>query len=98
LALSGTFVGLATLSVVARLATYLSTTAAVPVLRRRFATDRSFRLPGGVAIPAAATVVSLGLLASASWSDLAAGALALGAGGIAYAFRRDPQDVRTLTR
>jgi amino acid transporter len=35
LALSGTFVGLAALSVVARLATYLGTAAAVPVLRRR---------------------------------------------------------------
>jgi APA family basic amino acid/polyamine antiporter len=91
LALSGTFVGLATLSVVARLATYLATMAAVPVLRRRFATEHSFRLPGGAAIPAAATVVSLSLLASASWSDLVAGALALGAGGIVFAFRKAPR-------
>jgi amino acid transporter len=37
LALTGSFVGLAALSVVARLATYLGTAAAVPVLRRRWA-------------------------------------------------------------
>ncbi len=88
LALSGTFVGLATLSVVARLATYISTTAAVPVLRRRAATEGSFRLPGGVAIPVAATLVSLALLASASWTNLASGVVALLAGGVIYAFRR----------
>jgi amino acid transporter len=62
LALSGSFVGLATLSVVARLVTYLATATAVPVLRRRHAAAGSFRLPGGLAIPAIATVVSLGLL------------------------------------
>src|SRR6266545_120055 len=36
LALTGSFAGLAALSVVARLATYLGTAAAVPVLRRKF--------------------------------------------------------------
>jgi amino acid transporter len=90
LALSGTFVGLATLSVVARLTTYLATMAAVPVLRRRVGTERSFRLPGGPAIPVAAALVSFSLLGSASWTDLAAGAIALAVGGLIFAFRHPP--------
>jgi amino acid transporter len=89
LALSGSFVGLATLSVVARLTTYVATTTAVPVLRRRKTTEDAFKLPGGIAIPVAATIVSLGLLASASWANLLAGAAALAAGGLIYLFRRD---------
>jgi amino acid transporter len=89
LALSGSFVGLATLSVVARLTAYVATTTAVPVLRRRQTTEGAFKLPGGIAIPVAATIVSLGLLASASWANLLAGAVALGVGGVIYLFRRE---------
>ena len=89
LALSGSFVGLATLSVVARLTAYVATTTAVPVLRRRQRAEGAFRLPGGPTIPIAATIVSLGLLASASWANLLAGAAALGVGGLIYLFRRD---------
>jgi amino acid transporter len=47
LALSGSFVGLATLSVIARLAAYVATTTAVPILRRRQTTHGAFKLPGG---------------------------------------------------
>jgi amino acid transporter len=89
LALTGSFVGLATLSVVARLTAYVATTTAVPVLRRRFPSSTGFRLPGGSTVPVAATVVSLGLLASASWTDLLAGAVALAVGGLVYGLRRD---------
>ncbi len=88
LALSGSFVSLATLSVVARLTAYIATTTAVPVLRRRSDGSGGFRLPGGLAIPIAATVVSIGLLASASWQQLVAGAAAAAAGGVIYRFRR----------
>jgi amino acid transporter len=88
LALSGSFVGLATLSVVARLVTYLATTMAVPVLRRRHATAESFRLPGGVVVPAIATTVSLGLLASASWINLVAAGTAALIGVAVYLLRR----------
>jgi amino acid transporter len=89
LALSGSFVGLATLSVIARLTAYVATTTAVPILRRRDSSSNPFRLPGGIAIPGAATIVSLGLLASASWVNLLAGAAALAVGGLIYLFRRD---------
>jgi amino acid transporter len=88
LALSGTFVGLATLSVIARLFTYLGTTAAIPILRRRFASAGGFRLPGGALIPVAATAVGVGLLASASWTNLLAGAAAAAVGGVVYSLRR----------
>jgi amino acid transporter len=92
LALTGSFVQLALLSVVARLFTYIGTALAVLVLRRRHG-DRpgALQLPGGALIPVAATVLSLGLLASASLQNLVAGAIALVLGAAIYRFwrRRD---------
>jgi basic amino acid/polyamine antiporter, APA family len=91
LALSGSFTGLAALSVVARLATYLGTAAAVPVLRRKLATPTSgVRLPGGLAIPIAAVVLCLGLAASATRDNLLAGAAAIAVGLVLFATRRPP--------
>ena len=89
LALTGSFVQLALLSVVARLVTYISTAVAVVVLQRRHG-DRegALRLPGGALVPIAATVLSLGLLASASVQNLLAGALALLVGALLYRFWR----------
>ena len=89
LALSGTFVQLALLSVVARLFGYLATTIAVLVLRKRHGhRDSALRLPGGPTIPVAATLLSLGLLASAGLANLAAAAVALVIGGLIYRFWR----------
>lgn len=88
LALSGSFVGLATLSVIARLTAYVATTTAVPVLRRRNPASRGFTLPGGNLVPAAATLISLGLLASASRANLLAGVAALAVGAVIYRCRR----------
>jgi amino acid transporter len=86
LALTGTFAELAALSVVARMATYIGTAAAVPVLRRKLpATSRTVRLPGGPAIPAAALVVCLVFLSAATTEHLIAGALALAVGVLIYA-------------
>lgn len=89
LALSGTFVQLALLSVVSRLCTYVGTAASVLVLRHRHG-DRegALRLPGGPAIPVAAIVLSLGLLASASAANLAAAGVALVLGAVIHRFRR----------
>ncbi len=94
LALSGSFVQLALLSVIARLATYIGTAAAVPVLRRRFG-DRpdAVRLPGGPAIPIAALLLSIGFLASAQPRNLIAGGLGLLAGAVIFRFRRPQQQV-----
>lgn len=89
LALTGSFAGLAALSVVARLASYVSTAAAVPALRRKLPdTPATVRLPFGPAIPVAAVLVSAFLVASATALDLAAGAGALVAGLAVYALRR----------
>jgi basic amino acid/polyamine antiporter, APA family len=78
LALTGSFVGLAALSVVTRLVTYLGTALAVPVLRHRFAASpNAFRLPFGPLIPAAAVVLSLALAASAEPENLYAAGIAV---------------------
>jgi basic amino acid/polyamine antiporter, APA family len=85
LALSGTFVELAVLSVIARMATYIGTALAVIVLRhKRPDAPRRLRLPGGPAIPIAALVVCLVFLSSARARDLEAGAIALAVGGLIY--------------
>jgi APA family basic amino acid/polyamine antiporter len=89
LALSGTFTGLAALSVVARLATYLGTAAAVPVLRRKLGSrPGAFRLPGGMTVPVAAALLCIVFAASATPRDLIAGAVALVVGLAVYRLRR----------
>lgn len=89
LALSGSFVQLAMLSVIARLATYIGTAAAVPVLRRKFeAGEDTIVLPGGATIPILALLVCLAFLASATWENLAAGLVALMVGVAIYFLRR----------
>ena len=89
LALSGSFVQLALLSVVSRLCTYLGTAGSVLVLRHKHG-DRegALRLPGGPLIAVAAIVLSLALLASAQVANLIAAAIALVIGAVVYAFRR----------
>jgi len=91
LALSGSFVQLALLSIIARLFTYIGTAAAVPVLRRRFR-DRpnAVRLPGGATIPLLALLLSLIFLSSTTLRNLLAGVIALILGAIIYRFRRPP--------
>jgi amino acid transporter len=77
---------------VARLASYLGTAAAVPVLRRKMGRDRqTLRLPGGPLIPIAACGVCLFFLKSATVTNLVAGALALVAGLPIYLWRRKPE-------
>lgn len=91
LALSGSFVQLALLSMVTRLFAYIGTAAAVLVLARRYR-DRpgALRLPGGPLIPLAALLLALALLLSASWQNLAAAGVALLVGALFYRFpRRD---------
>ena len=89
LALTGSFVQLALLSIIARLTTYIGTAAAVPILRRKFGNrPNAYRLPGGMTIPVLALVLSLAFLASAEWRNLVAGLIALVIGAIIYRFRR----------
>jgi amino acid transporter len=76
LALSGSFIWLAGLSVLSRVLVFLLVIAALPGLRRRFGKEPgTFRLPGGYAIPALAAIVSVGLTlqaqSNAVWTTLA---------------------------
>ncbi len=89
LALSGTFVQLVLLSIVARLTTYITTTAALLILQRRY-TDKpgALKLAGGPLIPVLALMLSLALLASATWANLLAALIALIIGAGVYFFRR----------
>ena len=89
LALTGSFTGLAALSVIARLATYVGTAAAIPVLRRKLPDQPGVvRLPGGPLIPALAVLLCLVLAASTTITNLIAGALAILAGIPIFLMRR----------
>ncbi|HEV8579631.1 MAG TPA: APC family permease [Thermoanaerobaculia bacterium] len=94
LAFTGSFEALATLSAVARLATYFGTALSVPVLRRKLPPG-AVRLPGGSVIPIAAALLCVAFAASANLRNLIAGAIALLVGGAIFALRRKvspPQD------
>ena len=89
LALSGSFVQLALLSMVTRLLAYITTSASVLVLGRRHGEPPgTLRLPGGPAIPLGALALSLALLLSASPAHLLAVAIALLFGSVIYRFPR----------
>lgn len=91
LALSGSFVQLALLSMVARLIGYVAVSISAPVLCKRHRHRQgAMHLPGGPAIPIAATLLSLALLASAGIRNLVAGAVALLIGVVIYRCRRPP--------
>ena len=92
LALTGSFVQLAMLSIIARMTTYIGTAAAIPILRRKYGPQpNAFRLPGGMVIPVLALLLSAALLASAEWKNLVSGAVALAIGALIYRFRRPPE-------
>jgi APA family basic amino acid/polyamine antiporter len=76
---------LAMLSAIARLATYMGTAAAVPVLRRKLpGTERTIRLPGGPLIPIAAFAICLLFLSAAEANNWKAGGIALAIGAAIY--------------
>ena len=89
LALTGSFVALAVLSMVTRLLGYIATAASVLVLRRRYGDPADgFHLPGGPVIPVLALVLALVLLFSASLMNLLAAAGAIIIGSLFYLFPR----------
>lgn len=89
LALTGSFVQLALLSVIARLITYMGTCAALLVLQPRFAGRAdALVLPGGRLIPLLALLLSSSLLAAAGRQQLVAAALALVVGAVIHRFWR----------
>ena len=92
-ALSGTFVELAVLSVVARFTQFIPTCIAVLVLRRRGEAPRQgearrFRIPFGAFIPIAALLLCGWLLVQAEARQLIWGSVAIAAGLVFYALGR----------
>ena len=87
LAIYGSFEWLVIVSVVARLAAYLVTCAAAPILRKRSPDAARFRIPFGPVIPGAGILLCVWLIYQAAWSNILAFILASGAGAILYCLR-----------
>ncbi|HJZ67683.1 MAG TPA: amino acid permease, partial [Blastocatellia bacterium] len=90
IALYGNFAQLVMVSAIARLLFSATTCLAVPVLRRKIPdATRTFKVPGGLLIPALAAIISIWLLTGINKSQAIAGAAALLVGGLLYViFRR----------
>ena len=84
LALAGSFVQMAMMSTVARLTTYLVTSAAVPRLRKLNQGEPGFRLPGGPVIPILGVIVSLLVFLTLSKVNFLAAAIAITVGAVIY--------------
>jgi len=79
-AMFSSFLSAATISAIIRLLVYMSTCAALPVLRRMPGSPAAFSIPVGPFVAAAACVLSIWLLSSSTWHDaqLVAGAVVVG--------------------
>lgn len=89
LALSGTFIYAMTISTLARLMIYMTTCAALPVLRYKPGAPRALLLvPGGVTIAVAAILLAAWLLSSSSWREARDTAIAAALGFVAFALIR----------
>jgi amino acid transporter len=88
LSLSGSFVELAVLGVVARFAQYIPTCLAVLVFRKRLGPGEGFRIPGGPVLPLITVILCLTLLANSDPSRLIKGGIALLAGVPLYFLSR----------
>lgn len=103
LALSGTFVMLATASAISRLVVYVATCASTLRLRSaRFdnhVKPATFVVPFGPVIPLAAIAIALTILAGASPTQLKGGAGAIAAGAVLYwlAIRNRPHTIAAHT-
>lgn len=85
LALTGSFVQLAVLSMATRLLGYIATAGSVLVLQRRHGNlPGAITLPGGPLVPVVALILSLALLLSASLANLLAVAAAIAVGSVFY--------------
>ncbi len=86
LAIGQHFVWLATLSTFVRLLAYALCIASLPVIERRLpAVPGQFRLPGGLAIPAVALLLTLWLLLHSTSANVAIAAAVVVAGSVVFA-------------
>jgi amino acid transporter len=88
-ALYSGFATLAAISAIARLLTYMATSAALPVLRRKMPdAQRWFAVPGGATIPIAALAISIWLLTGSTKAQMSISGATLLAGALIYVWRR----------
>ena len=89
LAAYGSFVWLASMSVLSRLLIYLLCIGAIPRLRRKFGKDEArFHLPGGYLIPILGAAVCTWLFSQVSLDAVLSTALFLALGSVLYLFAR----------
>ena len=89
LALSGTFIYALTISTLARLMIYMTTCAALPVLRSQPGAPRALlRVPGGVTIAVAAILLAVWLLSSSSWREARDTSIAAALGFVVFALSK----------
>jgi len=89
LALTGSFVSAAAISVIARLLSYTMTAAALPVLRRkRGAPPAVFRVPGGVAVSLVTLLLGAWLLSNVTLRQARDAAIAASIGLLLYLLPR----------
>jgi amino acid transporter len=86
LTISGTFIYALTISTLARLMIYITTCAALPVLRRKAGAPRALlQVPGGVAVAAAAILLACWLLSNSTWREARDTAIAAVLGFVIFA-------------
>jgi basic amino acid/polyamine antiporter, APA family len=85
LALSGTFIQLVTISVIARLSMYAATCLALPILRRKSdLLAPTFKLPAGPAIAAVSAALCLWMLSNSTGREALMTGIAVGVGLFIY--------------
>jgi amino acid transporter len=89
LAVTGSFIYLAKITLIARVAVYVMTCVTLPVFRaRKDAPPAQFRLPGGHLFAAVGSLLCLGFLANSSMRELLDVGVALAIGLAAFAAAR----------
>lgn len=89
LAVSGSFIYLAKITLIARVAVYVITCVTLPILRsRKDAPPAHFNLPGGTAFAVTGSLLCMGFLANSSMRELIDVAIALAVGLAAFASAR----------
>jgi amino acid transporter len=84
-ALSSTFISALTISAIVRLLAYMSTCAALPVLRRNAKLTRApFVIPGGAFVSVVAVILTVWLLSNSPWNEMRIATIALVVGLVLY--------------
>ena len=98
LALFSTFLSALTMSAVVRLMAYMTTCAALPVLRRNASTQRPpFLAPAGPVVSVIAVILSLWLLSNSPWNELRLAGIAVLLGlGLYLPYARGARNVRPM--